>query len=338
MKRFRCVCGQRVFFENATCFSCGRALAFMPHSLTMSAIEPAGANVFSTSTHERVKQCRNTTDHRNCNWVLPSDVAAELCVSCGTNRTIPILESADNLLLWTRIEQAKRRLFYTLLELGLLTTSTREGGGWPSFQILEDRRRNPNVAEEFVATGHKAGVITLNLAEADDIIRQTQRQQFGERYRTVLGHLRHEAGHFFFPRLTRAPDDLDACRRVFGDERRGYSEALAEHYAAGPSPDWPERFLSAYAAAHPREDFAESFAHYLLIVDTLGTARAAGLESIGEGLAWTHRWIEIAITLNELSRSLGSDDAYPFKLTPPTIEKLELVDRLVRRNTIASLA
>lgn len=331
MKRFRCACGQRVFFENASCFGCGRSLGFSPDTLTMSSLTPAGAGLFATSTNDLVKRCRNATDHGNCNWVLPGDHPSELCISCGANRTIPSLDSANNLLLWTRVEQAKRRLLYTLLDLGLLTPLGREGT-WPSFRFLEDRRRNPYVAEAFVATGHEEGVITLNLSEADDLSRETQRQQFVERYRTVLGHLRHEAGHFFFQQLTQDPSDLDACRQVFGDERREYGHALSRHYEAGPSSDWAEQYVSAYASAHPREDFAESFAHYLLIVDALETAGAAGLDSLGTGLPWTQRWIELAITLNELTRSLGSDDAYPFTLTQRVIEKLELIDRLVSRH------
>jgi len=329
LKRFQCVCGHRIFFENTKCFGCGRFLGFEPETLTMTGLEPADPGPFETSAGRRVKRCRNALDHGNCNWLLPADDPARLCRSCAANRTIPDLQSADNLLLWTKIEQAKRRLLYTLLDVGLLTVAG-DRGDWPTFEFLEDRRRNPSVAEDFVATGHQRGVITLNLSEADDVSRQAQRQEFVERYRTVLGHLRHEAGHFFFPRLTRDPADLEACRRLFGDEQQGYGEALSRHYESGPSSDWSKRHLSTYASVHPREDFAETFAHYLLIVDALETADAAGLGAIGAGLPWPRRWIEIAITLNELSRSLGSDDAYPFALTQPVIEKLELVERLVR--------
>lgn len=298
----------------------------------MTALHSEGGHFFDASTGRRVKLCRNATDYANCNWVLPGDDPAELCISCSANRTIPNLGSQDNLILWTRIERAKKRLLYTLLDLGLLTPYPREDA-WPSFQFLEDRRRNPNVAEDFVSTGHDEGVITLNLAEADDISRQIQRQWLVERYRTVLGHLRHEAGHYFFPKLTRTPEGLEACRQAFGDERRPYDEALTGHYETGPRRDWPDEYVSAYASVHPREDFAESFAHYLLIVDALETATAAGLDSIGADLPWIRRWIEIAITLNELSRSIGSEDVYPFMLTQPVIAKLELVDRLVRTSS-----
>jgi hypothetical protein len=282
-----------------------------------------------SSSDGRLRRCRNHADYGNCNWVLRGDDPFDLCFSCGANQIIPDVGRPDNLMLWTRIEQAKRRLMYTLLDLRLVS-SVGPMDLRPAFRFLEDRFRNPNVLDDFVPTGHEGGVITLNLAEADDTARQFQRQQFHERYRTVLGHLRHEAGHFFFGHLTKAAADLDACRRIFGDERLNYSDALRAHYEVGPPDDWPARHLSSYASAHPREDFAESFAHYLLIVDTLQTVRAAGLDPVNEEAHWIHGWIDVAIELNELSRSLGADDAYPFVLTPPVIEKLELIDRLVR--------
>jgi hypothetical protein len=40
---------------------------------------------------------------------------------------------------------------------------------------------------------------------------------------------------------------------------------------------WRDNFVSAYATTHPWEDFAETFAHYLHIVDTLETANAFGI-------------------------------------------------------------
>jgi hypothetical protein len=272
-------------------------------------------------------------DYGNCNWLLPGADPADLCVACATNLVIPDLGWGDNLLLWTKMEHAKKRLLYTLLQVGLLSASGR-AETWPLFRFMEDQRRNPNVAEEFVSTGHENGVITVNLAEADDVSRQAERQFLVERYRTVLGHLRHESGHYFFPRLTQAPGDMEVCRRVFGDEREGYDAALSDHYEAGPPEDWRERYVSAYASMHPREDFAESFAHYLLIVDALETATAAGLHTIAAGAGWVRRWVELSIALNELNRSLGADDAYPFTLAPATIEKLEVIRSLVARNAV----
>jgi hypothetical protein len=314
------------------CLACGQPLGFDPERLEMLRLRPSGDNRFDTGLASPSKRCRNALDHGSCNWLLSADDPSEFCVACRTTRTIPDLQRQDNFLLWVRMEQWKRRLLYTLLDLGLVSVSGG-GGPWPSFRFLEDQRRNPNVTEMFVSTGHKDGVITINLSEADDVSRQTQRQGLVERYRTVLGHLRHEAGHFFFPLLTREEDLLEACRDLFGDEREPYDEALQRHYDNGPPSDWSARYVSAYASMHPREDFAESFAHYLLIVDALETASAEGLGSIGVGLPWVRRWIELAIALNEINRSLGSDDAYPFTLPTPVVEKLELVGRLVARST-----
>ena len=302
----------------------------------MVRLRPSGDQGLDAAPEGPSKRCRNALEHGSCNWLLSADDPSELCVACRTTRTIPDLQREDNLMLWVRIEHWKRRLLYTLLDLGLLSTSGR-GSPWPSFRFLEDQRRNPNVTETFVSTGHDHGIVTINLSEADDVSRQAQRQGLVERYRTVLGHFRHEAGHFFFPSLTREEDLLRACRDLFGNEREAYDEALTHHYDNGPPSDWSSRYVSAYASMHPREDFAESFAHYLLIVDGLETARAEDLGSIGEGLPWIRRWIEVAIALNEMNRSLGSDDAYPFTLPAPVVEKLELVRRLVARSTGASI-
>jgi hypothetical protein len=334
VKRFECECGQRVFFDNTRCLGCGLLLGFDPKHLDMLPLRPSGGHRFETPLGSPVKRCRNAAEHGSCNWLLSADDPEELCVACRTTRTIPDLQRQDNFMLWVRMEHWKRRLFYTLLDVGLLSVSG--GGSWPSFRFLEDQRRNPNVNEMFVSTGHKDGVITINLSEADDVSRQAQREGLIERYRTVLGHLRHEVGHFFFPRLTRNEDLLEECRRLFGDEREPYDEALQRHYENGPPSNWSSRYVSAYASMHPREDFAESFAHYLLIVDALETANAEGLGSIGAGRPWVARWIEVAIALNEMNRSLGSDDAYPFTLPTPVVEKLELVSRLVARSTGAS--
>lgn len=334
MKRFQCECGHRVFFDDTRCLACGRALGFDPEHLEVLPLRPRGDARLDTARASPSKRCRNAVEHGSCNWLLPLDDPSELCVACRTTRTIPDLQRQDNFILWVRMERWKRRLLYTVLDVGLL--SACGGGPWPSFRFLEDKRRNPNVSEAFVSTGHHDGVITVNLAEADDVSRQAQRQGLAERYRTVLGHLRHEVGHFFFPLLTRDEDLLEACRRSFGDEREPYNEALQRHYQSGPPADWSSQYVSAYASMHPREDFAESFAHYLLIVDGLETASAEGLGSIGEGLPWVSRWIEVAIALNEMNRSVGSDDGYPFVLAAPVVAKLGLVSRLVARNTGAS--
>lgn len=330
MKTFHCQCGSRVFFENADCLTCGRALGFDSGRLELPALDTRPDGALVAASGDLWRRCGNFLEHRNCNWLVPAESDAVLCLSCGLNDLIPALSKPGNLRLWTRVEQAKRRLLYSLLSFGL--PLVRADGSSMRFRVMEDRRRNPAVFESFVATAHLEGTITINIAEADDATRHAVREQMSERYRTVLGHLRHESGHFYFSMLTADAAALDECRALFGDERADYPATLQAYYDAGPPADWHARFVSAYAAAHPAEDFAETFAHFLHIQDALETARAAGLapECRSGDDDWIGDWINLAITLNEIGRSLGSDDAYPFVLTEPVVRKLAFMNRLVR--------
>lgn len=326
MKSFHCDCGQRVFFENARCLNCGRTLGFDPGRLDMVALEEKEGDL-EAADGRQFWHCRNRVEYNNCNWLLPVDSTDSLCLSCGMNRVIPTLSKPRNLTLWTRVEEAKRRLVYSLLRYDMPFTSN---GTRLNFRIMEDRRRNPEVLESFIAIGHLDGTITINVAEADDAARHAIREQLQERYRTVLGHLRHEAGHFYFNVLVRE-DALGDCRELFGDEREDYKGALDRYYAEGPAAQWPDRFVSAYASAHPAEDFAETFAHVLHIHDALETARASGVapEAGDSGGGWIDDWVRLAITLNEVMRSLGSEDPYPFVLAEEAKRKLEFVSRLL---------
>ena len=333
MRRFRCVCGTALFFENDRCGVCGRMLGFDPDGLSLEALtwdEPR--RVFRTASDEPVRVCENRVVHAACNWLVPAADPDALCCSCRLTEVIPGLQRPGNVELWRKVEAAKRRLIYSLLTVGLPLDGGE--GNALRFRVLEDRRRNPDVEEDFVVTGHWEGLVTVNLAEADDVARTEAQLELRERYRTVLGHLRHEAGHYYFPYLTDSDEALEETRRVFGDERAPYEVSLRRYYAQGPDPDWASRYLGPYASVHPYEDFAETFAHYLHIMDALETAVAGGLfpaEGATPAGDWIGRWMEVAITLNELNRSLGTEDPYPFVLTPPVIEKLRLMDRLVRR-------
>lgn len=339
MKTFHCQCGSRVFFENTACLTCGRALGFDPDTLELLSLDTMPDGLLAAASGRQFRRCGNHFEHGNCNWLVPADSAEALCASCRLNRIIPALSKPGNRDLWTKVEQAKRRLLYSLFSLGL--PLEREGSADLRFRIMEDRRRNPDVFETFVATAHLDGTITINIAEADDATRHAVREQMMERYRTVLGHLRHESGHFYFSLLTAEPGTLNECRELFGDERGDYESALRTHYENGPPADWRYRFVSAYAAAHPTEDFAETFAHLLHIHDALESARTAGLapkassdvdhrDGAGDD-DWLDDWIELAITLNEIGRSLGSGDTYPFVLTEPVKAKLAFMNRVVRR-------
>ena len=327
MKIFHCGCGQRIFFDSTRCVQCGGELGFDPIALQMLRLRdaPNGSRF-----------CANHARYDACNWLVPADDATEFCLACRLNDVIPNLEQSRNGILWARLERAKRRLIYTLLSLGLPVQSAPDANGAHSgglrFRFLEDQRRNPDVFEAFVSTGHVAGTITINLAEADDAQRHAVREQMQERYRTLLGHFRHESGHYFFDSLVVQAGELAGFRARFGDESQPYEPALETYYRDGPPAEWSAQFVSAYATAHPHEDWAETFAHYLHIVDALETAEAAGLARLqaGEHAGWIREWIQLSVTLNELNRSLGLDDPYPFVLTDPVIAKLEFTDRLVR--------
>jgi len=331
VKSFFCGCGSRVFFDNNVCLSCGRQLGFDASRLAMVTLVHTDGSL-ADGQGRRYRRCGNHEYYGNCNWLLGAEDEGALCPSCRLNEVIPALDQPDNLKLWTRMEQAKRRLLYSLFKLRLPISGQGEQSGL-RFRFMEDRQRNPSVFENFVATAHLDGTITINIAEADDALRHAAREQMHERYRTVLGHLRHEIGHFFFPRLANTPERIEECRELFGDERADYDSALRSYYHNGPAADWPERFVSAYASAHPSEDFAETFAHFLHIEDALETARDAGM-ALGAEVRdgdWLSDWIGLAITLNELLRGLGSDDPYPFVLTEPVKRKLQFMNRLVRR-------
>jgi hypothetical protein len=201
-----------------------------------------------------------------------------------------------------------------------------------------------------VITGHSQGLITINIAEADDAEREKHRLQMGEPYRTLLGHFRHESGHYYWTRLIRDDADVAAFRQVFGNETRDYAQALAQHYAH-PRHDWQTAFVSSYASAHPWEDWAETWAHYLHIVDTLETAAAFGLKvrpRVGQEqgvhaeitfdpytqMAFTplmDAWFPLTYAFNSLTRSMGEADFYPFVLTPPVLEKLAFIHTIMRR-------
>ena len=207
-------------------------------------------------------------------WCGPTS-AEQFCAACRHNRTIPDLSQPDNLAHWRKIELAKHRLFYTLLKLRLPLATKAEDPAGLAFDFIADRHTPHGHIP--VMTGHDNGLITINLAEADDSERERMRRQMGEPYRTLLGHFRHEIAHYYWDRLVANSPKLAEFRETFGDERQDYTGALQQHYANGPPPDWPERFVTAYASSHPWEDFAETWAHYFHMVDTLETASAFGL-------------------------------------------------------------
>ncbi|MEY4485053.1 MAG: hypothetical protein RL693_2505 [Verrucomicrobiota bacterium] len=340
MQRFTCHCGNVLFFGSSRCLKCSSDVGYDPQGGAMVRLLPGS----------RMKLCDNGVKHRVCNWLLPVNSTETLCVACRKNRTIPELGSERNLMLWGRMEVAKRRLIYTLLRLGIRLPSQQDNPqAGLAFDIIS------TLSNPTVTTGHLNGVITVNLEEADDTYRQINRQQLGESSRTLLGHFRHESAHYFWQRsMSELPWDDPlrlAFRERFGDEWIDYANALTTHYQQGATAGWEDNFITAYAASHPWEDWAETWAHYLQIIDGIETCESLGIQvqhlalalvmlpgeagtlppmleqsgvADGEFLALLQRWMCLSTVLNEISYSLGEPALYPFVISVRVAQKLRL--------------
>jgi len=346
MKLFECQnCGQPLYFENTRCESCGLRLGYLPEKQTVTALEEGDSGLQAMADRTgHYRYCANAL-HEVCNWLIPADSPDQFCAACRHNRMIPdlsLLENAEN---WRKIEVAKRRLFYTLLKLRLpLSTRDEDPEGGLAFDFVAPQRPDSGP----VMTGHASGLVTISLAEADDSERERQRRQMGEPYRTLLGHFRHELAHYFWDRLVRDSPAIEEFRRLFGDERQDYQSALQRHYAEGPPNEWVQQFVTAYASVHPWEDFAETWAHYFHMLDTLETANAFGLRvrpKVSKGADLTmavdfdphnatmdriiDSWLPLTFAVNSINRSMGIADLYPFVLAPAVIVKLSFIhDRI----------
>lgn len=351
MKRFSCECGNVLFFENSQCLQCGAETGY----------DPATGGMVKLTPESDLKRCENGPAHGVCNWLLAESDSQSLCAACRLNRTIPDLTLVGNLPLWGRMESAKRRLLATLLGLEIKVPSfMEEPMGGLAFDFLQPLSNPP------VLTGYLGGVITVNLLEADDAIREQTRQQLGESSRTLLGHFRHETGHYFWERwfgsLDAAHPMKVAFTELFGDASQDYAAALNRHYAQGAPTGWEQSYLSAYATMHPSEDWAETWAHYLQILDGLETCESFGLQ-LGAGalevtpfpkdaatlpanleqqpaedqkfLTWLHRWVRRSPMFNEISASLGQPAMYPFVLSLPAVRKMRFVHHVANEGRAA---
>ncbi|MFG1417703.1 putative zinc-binding peptidase [Xanthobacter sp. V0B-10] len=349
MRLFRCdVCGQLLYFENRKCEKCGHGLGYLPEMNTLVELEPDGGPFRAVGVeNRRFRFCANAA-HDACNWLVPEEQVGEYCLACRHNRVVPDLSNPGYLKKWRRIEIAKHRLIYSLLRLNLPLESNEDREGGLCFDFLADPPEN-NAPK--VMTGHDEGLITIALAEADDAEREQRRNDLGELYRTLLGHFRHEVGHYYWNRLVRDGGRIADFRGMFGDESLDYGNALKAYYEAGPPANWQANHVSAYATSHPWEDFAETFKHYIHLVDTLEMASSFGmrveprLDRSGELKSrvdfnpyraydiqeMVDAWLPIAFALNSLNRCLGMTDAYPFILSPGVIAKLGFIHRLVHR-------
>lgn len=366
-RAYQCQCGRPVFLRNSQCLACRTPLGYVIESLGVVPLAPAGFDgaepdaftVFGDAEGKAYRRCANLMTPAACNWMVPAPREGDdpafstcglvpgLCLSCSVTRTIPDLSIERNGELWRKLELPKRRLISQLLALGLpVVTRLTDPAHGLAFDFLSNMPGGPHVM-----TGHEMGVITLNAEEAEDAVRERIRAEMREPYRTLVGHFRHEIGHYYWDLLVFPTPWLEGFRELFGDERADYATALRNHYDNGPPPDWANRYVTSYASAHPWEDWAETWAHYLHMADTADTAKSFGVDAQNVELTsdlfelpdlwqpehpgaesfldFLNGWVRLTNVLNELSRSMGQPDYYPFVLPHAAVGKLQFIHELI---------
>jgi hypothetical protein len=340
MRDFLCPnCGQRLAFENSLCLSCGRPLGFSIDDMALLVIATGDEQSQAGFVDgDRYQLCANM-HLAQCNWLVEKEPVHKLCPACALTRTRPSDADTEALAAFAESEGAKRRLLAELHELKLPIIGRDEDPDYGlAFDLLSSE-------QEKVFTGHQNGVITLDLAEGDDVHREQLRKAMDEPYRTLLGHFRHEIGHYYYYRLVSvSPDYEDGFRELFGDADADYQAALDRHYSDGPPANWEQSYVSSYATMHPAEDWAETFAHYLHIRDTLDTAAAFGVAPAAATFerkvlgpsgfdATIELWLPLSWALNMLNRSMGKADLYPFVLPPPVLDKMRFLHTIIEEIT-----
>jgi hypothetical protein len=347
MKLYTCSnCHNLLYFENNICLNCKHTVGFDSVSLSFLTLDLEKDNIFSNTKKRKdlYRFCKNA-EYGTCNWLIPPDQTDPYCKACSLNRIIPDLGNEENLKRWKNIEIAKHRLLYSLLRLRLPVEKkigNEEEG--IAFDFLADIS-----PKEKIITGHDNGTITLNIEEADDVLRARHREDLGERYRTLLGHFRHEIGHYYWDILIKNSDAQEKFRNLFGNDELDYSEALENYYKNGAPSDWISKYISPYATSHAWEDWAETWAHYLHLMDTLETAFSFGIRINPETVQDTKNiqasiqqdpydmtdfdqiikwWLPLTFAVNSLSRSMGYSDFYPFVISSPVVEKLKFIHEI----------
>ncbi|HTE10781.1 MAG TPA: putative zinc-binding peptidase [Chitinophagaceae bacterium] len=350
MKLYSCdKCQNLLYFENTVCLNCRSAVGFDAGSLSMVTLLPSNEKTFTdiNNKNQSWRYCDNAA-YAACNWIIPASQTDGFCMACDLNRTIPSLDKEENLDRWRRIEIAKHRLIYSLLRLRLPVESKE---GEEETGIAFDFMADTDPVKK-VMTGHDSGTITLNIEEADEKLRVKHKLDLGERYRTLLGHFRHEIGHYYWDVFFKNNNaGLQKFRKLFGDDSIDYSEALKKYYETGAPADWNNHFISPYAAAHAWEDWAETWAHFLHMMDTLETAYSFGIAvnprkandgqqmqanisrdpyTISNFDEIVKMWLPLTFAVNSLNRSMGHQDFYPFIISAAVIEKLRFIHEQVK--------
>lgn len=342
MKLYTCSnCRNLLYFENNVCLNCHHMVGFDAAVPGLITLANEDGRLMDISNKERSYRFCKNAEYGTCNWLVAESDPSLYCRACSLNRIIPSLTTEENLVRWKNIEIAKHRLIYSLLrlELPVSVKNDNEAEGIV-FDFMADV-----APDKRVVTGHNNGTITLNIEEADETERVRHKEDLGEKYRTLLGHFRHEIGHYYWEVLVKDKPALKKFRKLFGDERKDYTQSLVGYYEAGAPPNWSEQYISPYATAHPWEDWAESWAHYLHMMDTLETAFYFGMRinpaevfhaninkdpydtsSFSRVIKW---WLPLSLAMNSLNRSMGHPDFYPFVISAPAADKLKFIHDLL---------
>jgi hypothetical protein len=358
---WQCQCKRVVFFRNSRCLACNTPLGYDPQSFKLLPLEPGPRDgtwkVFGARKRnpDLYRRCANI-EIASCNWLVREEEAAKgqtLCLSCRLSRTIPDLSVSGNGVLWNRIEVAKRRVVSSLVALRLpVRSKTEDPVSGLAFDLLASPPNGPRVL-----TGHANGVVTINIEEAEYARCEQTREEMGEQYRTLVGHVRHELGHYYWELLVKDTKWLEPFRQLFGDERADYLEALRIKREQGPPPGWTQHFISDYASSHPWEDWAETWAHYMHMLDTLATGMSFGIgrdtvdlpfEPFTQEILWQpdssdfldllNSWIRLSTVLNEMARAMGQHDFYPFALPKAAGAKLQFIHAVVSAGVAENVA
>lgn len=343
MKIFQCGhCNHPLFFENYVCEKCGHLSGYRASDRIMLTFNPDNSPLISDREQVEYKFCKNK-EHKVCNWVVDAASSEDFCEACQLNRTIPNLSATKNFELWRNLEVAKHRLVYQLFKMKIPVVSKHVDQSGMCFDFVS-KQGNPSLM-----TGHANGVITILLREANSVIREQTRKKLLEPYRTLIGHLRHEVGHYYWEQMV-LPDEasLNEFRSIFGDERMDYSEALQRYYENGAQENWQESFISKYATAHPWEDWAETWAHYLHIMDMVETAHFFGLKvdpsseitSMETDVTFdpyveadfdkiVEACVPLSFAVNSINRAMGLPDVYPFVISSGVVVKMKFIHRIL---------
>ncbi|MBB3749127.1 hypothetical protein FHT44_001588 [Mycolicibacterium sp. BK634] len=349
MRAFVCpVCHNFVPFERSRCPSCDSPVGLHLPSKSMVALGDGTAEIDSAEW----TRCTQT-ETLACNWLAAESTDADARGRCLAHSLIRREPDADDTIAREKLPSATlalRRLVYQLHDLGLPVDPYWRRDGGLAFDLLS------SFSGERITIGHANGVITIDLVESLDAYRESLRVRLGEPYRTMLGHFRHEAGHYYQNVLVEigagAERYLAHCRELFGDERASYADALTRHYEHGAPADWQSSFISEYATMHPWEDFAECFAHYLHITDTIDTGREAGMVLLADRVRFAaprdviplesyagvpidqllDDWKWISLFFNRVNTAMGKGPLYPFDISAPVADKLGFVHTVVRES------